>query len=435
MASPDQLKRFGLQLQSRRDAILEDWRAKVHADPKLVTGSSLPAAQLNDHLTALLENFERQLCGTPDDGHDTSEQLQVGDAAAHGLHRWQQGFDLAELVRELGRLNESVVAEINASGSRPALSAPLLIAAVHGMWAKLYSVVTSSSADQYFRLQQLEATGHLKDLEQAVATAHALEAERAALWQQAAHDLRGNLSVVSLATAGLAAATDRPDLRGKFLGSLDRNVRSLSSLLEDVTSLARLQGGFEIRSVSPLNVPELLTDVAAAMEGFAEGRHLFIKLAGPDDLAVSGDGTKVRRIVQNLILNAIRYTQHGGITVRWGKEPQQGALRWFVEVEDTGPGLQAGPGSPLAGAINVASELSRDVQKAEALGQISHVSVEASAPVMSSGGPAVSPPGEGIGLSIVKRLCTLLDATIEVDSRQQRGTTFKILFPLSYALP
>ena len=40
--------------------------------------------------------------------------------------------------------------------------------------------------------------------------------------------------------------------------------------------------------------------------------------------------------------------------------------------------------------------------------------------------------GEGIGLSIVKRLCTLLDATIEVDSKPQRGTRFTILLPLRY---
>ena len=434
MRSSDQLRLFGLRLQSRREAILDDWRARVLGDPKLVTGGSLPPAQLNDHLNALLEDFERQLCA---DGvsNEEAEKLQVGDAAAHGLHRWQQGFDLAELVRELGRLNESVIAEIHASARERGLDSPVLVEQVQGLWASLYSVATSSSAAQYFRLQQLEATGHLKDLEQALADLRALESQRAILWQQAAHDLRGSVTVVSFATAGLEATADKPEVHQKFLGSLGRNVRSLTSLLEDVTSLARLQGGFEVRAVAALNVAELLKDLGNAMHGLADEKGLFIKLSGSEDLVVRADGTKVSRIIQNLILNSIRYTPRGGITIRWGRDPQEGASRWFVDVEDTGPGLQTGPGSPLAGAINVASEQAREVQKAEAAGRINHVTDEESAPVMTTGGPPIAQPGEGIGLSIVKRLCTLLDATIEVESSQQRGTTFRVLFPLDYPPP
>jgi hypothetical protein len=57
----DRLSDFGKRLAERRADILANWTAKVGADPKLLTGASLPLAQLHDHLAALLEDFETRL--------------------------------------------------------------------------------------------------------------------------------------------------------------------------------------------------------------------------------------------------------------------------------------------------------------------------------------------------------------------------------------
>ena len=429
----DRLSAFGKRLAERRPDILANWAAKVDADPKLLTGASLPLAQLHDHLTALLEDFEARLGIVGKAARQAAEDVQAGDAAAHGLHRWQQGFDLAEVVRELGRLNETVVAEIDRCATEPLLEGHDLSSEVHRIWAGIYSVATSSSVEQFFKLQQIEAAGHVQDLEQALESLQTLEAQRASLWQQAAHDLRGNLSVVSLVAAGLATPVGMAEKRERFLASLDRNVRALHSLLEDVTSLARLQGGQEVRIVAPLDVAQLVRDLAAAMETLAQERGLLLTLDGPHEFPVVGDAIKIRRIVSNLLLNALRYTIRGGVTLRWGEDPHPDAPRWFVEVEDTGPGFQLGPSTPLAGAISIASDQSSEVAQAERDGEVIHVA-QAQAPA------AAAPPdaggrrsgGEGIGLSIVKRLCTLLDATIEIDSQPHRGTRFTILLPLRY---
>ncbi len=429
----ERLSAFGKRLAERRADVLANWAAKVEADPKLLTGASLPLAQLHDHLAALLEDFETRLGMVGSTARQAAKHAQAGDAAAHGLHRWQQGFDLAEVVRELGRLNETVVAEIDRCAAEPPLQGHDLSSEVHRVWAGIYSIATSSSVEQFFKLQQIEAAGHVLDLEQALESLQTLETQRASLWQQAAHDLRGNLSVVSLVAAGLATPVGMADKRERFLGSLDRNVRALQSLLEDVTSLARLQGGQEVRSVAPLDAARLMRDLAAAMESVALERGLLLTLAGPAELPVEGDAIKIRRIVSNLLLNALRYTIRGGVTLRWGHDPEPDAPRWFVEVEDTGPGFQLGPTTPLADAIGIASGQSSDMAQAERDGAVLHV---AQAEV-----PAVTAPaqaghrrtgGEGIGLSIVKRLCTLLDATIEIDSQPHRGTRFTILLPLRY---
>ena len=430
----ERLSAFGKRLAERRADILANWAARVDADPRLLTGASLPLVQLHDHLAALLEDFEARLGIVGQAARQAAEGVQAGDAAAHGLHRWQQGFDLAEVVRELGRLNETVVVEIDRCAGEHPLEGHELSSEVHRIWAGIFSVATTSSVEQFFKLQQIEAAGHVQDLEQALESLQTLESQRASLWQQAAHDLRGNLSVVSLVAAGLATPVGMAEKRDRFLASLDRNVRALHSLLGDVTSLARLQGGQEIRSVAPLDASLLIRDLVAAMDNLAHERGLVLTLDGPVAFPVEGDAIKIRRIVSNLLLNALRYTIRGGVTLRWGHDPHPDAPRWFVDVEDTGPGFQLGPTTALAGAIGVASEQASDVAQAELAGEVIHVA-QAQAPATTA--PPSAPDrrsgGEGIGLSIVKRLCTLLDATIEVDSRPERGTRFTILLPLRYA--
>ena len=431
----DQRVALATHLGKRHDAILAAWRRRVSGDPKLTSGAALPRTQLHDHIPALLEDFERRLRATDAPARAAAESEQKGDAAAHGLHRWQQGFDLSEVTRELGRLNECVVAELDAlPGADPALE-PATMADARRIWAELYSIAVSTSASQYFKLEQLEVSGHLSDLEQALASLRDLERERGVLWQQAAHDLRGNLGVVVMATAGLTSDRASADMRERFLASLDRNVRALHRLLEDVTSLARLQGGQEVRRLADMDASQLLLDLADGMQAMAQERQLFLKFDGPPSFPVVGDAIKTRRIVQNLLLNAIKYTRRGGVSVTWGSNPAgSDAARWFIQIEDTGPGLDRGPNAPLTSALGTATALAKESAASAVNGDVTHIERERSALPSPRAGTESAPaqPGEGIGLSIVKRLCTLLDATLEVDSRPGIGTRFRILLPRRY---
>ena len=61
------------------------------------------------------------------------------------------------------------------------------------------------------------------------------------------------------------------------------------------------------------------------------------------------------------MLNAIKYTEQGGVTVSWGDIDGGDAERWFVQVLDTGPGFHAGPGSQLAGALEEATDQARQI--------------------------------------------------------------------------
>jgi len=216
---------------------------------------------------------------------------------------------------------------------------------------------------------------------------------------------------------------------------LQKNLSSLHSLLEDVMDLARLQAGHEHRQVKAFDAAPLLRDLCERMQPLAEERGLFLKMEGPSKLPVEGDAVKTQRIAQNLLFNALKYTPSGGVTVSWGDSRQNDAHRWMLCVEDTGPGFHAGPGAPMAGALGDATEEARQVEETARTG-IKGTATPAEAPA-SDAAPVDDRPvhqegGEGIGLSIVKRLCELLDATIEMDSVPGEGTSLRIVFPRHY---
>jgi len=426
-------------LKRRRGVILQAWRTAVTSDPTLTSGAALPRAQLHDHIPALLVDFERALAGGDMAGSDLAESTNdqephQGDAAAHGLHRWQQGFDLAEVTRELGRLNECVVVELEAYAASQPGPDPAAMAQARWIWAQQCGDAISASVSQYFQLQQMEASSHIRDMEQALQSLRELEQERAHLWQQAAHDLRGGLGVVATATAGLASPKASEPMRDSFLRLLDRNVGSLSHLLNDVTSLARLQGGLEHRKLELIDAAAVLATLCEDLQPDAQQRGLYLKFNGTAALPVEGDAVKTRRIAQNLVINAIKYTRSGGVTVSCGDCPSGDPERWFFEVSDTGPGFHAGPDAQLAGALEAATDQARQVATDHATGAVTHVNVDLAdaspSPVVAWSVPQQA--GEGIGLSIVKRLCDLLDATTELQSEVGVGTTFRILLPRRY---
>jgi signal transduction histidine kinase len=414
-------------LGGRRENILKTWRRGVRADPALTSSDSLPQQDLYDHIPALLATFDHELRRWRSASSRPAQDEVQTSAAAHGLQRWQQGYDLREVTRELGKLNECVVAELEAFASSTQAASNGAMSEARRLWASICSTGIEESVGQYFHLQQREAAGHVNDLERALNEVQLLEQRRADLWRQAAHDLRGNLGVVANASVGLTHTGLQEASRSEVVRILLRNVSSLHHLLEDVTSLARLQAGCEIRHVEPLDVANILQQLCEGMRPMAKERHLFLNCEGPAGFAADGDPVKIRRIAQNLVLNAIKFTREGGVTVSWGDSPSCDDTRWEMCIKDTGPGIQSRSAEPIAQALQLAH--------AQQPGQDDGIEPPAAAFASDPGEPlqaARMPAGEGIGLSIVKRLCELLDASLDMTSEAGRGTTFRILLPRRY---
>ena len=409
-------------LAKRRSALLQQWRAAVIADTTLTSGSALPRVQLDDHVPFVLEAFERQLLPEGQAAIEQSSAATVECANAHGLHRWQQGYKLQEVVRELGYLNRVMIAELDAFGHMNK-GDDHVMAAARQSWAAAYTTGVEQSTSQFFKLQQAESLGHVTDLEAAMTALTEVDKQRAVLWEQMAHDLRGNVGVVAVATRALSVPNATADARERFTTTLERNVDSLRHLLDDVTTLSRLQAGVEKLKVEQFQPGVLIQSLCDGLQAMAEQRGLYLRTVEPaHGMKVQGDAVKVRRLAQNLIINALKYTQEGGVVVSWANCEGKDTARWRLTVKDTGPGIHAGPASPLAEALKDATNIANETADQS----------RADAAAVSPAQPAAQAPGEGIGLSIVKRLCEVLDATMEVKSDARWGSEFTILLPKSY---
>ena len=428
----DQLALLASHLRSRRAAVLEAWRHSVDHDPELTAPSALPRTKFNDHIPELLDAYERKLHAGVGHEESASDERAKEGAAGHGLQRWQQGYHLREVTREWGHLHLCLVDELKNYFSAHPSPALAVIAIAWRALAELCSRGVSESTAQYFHLQQSEATGHVRDLEQTLGEVKELENRRAELVRQAAHDLRGQLGVVKNATTGLTRGSIPEAMRDEFLQLLQKSVASLHSMLDDVMDLARLQAGHELRDIKTFDAGAMLKDLYGHLRHVATERGLYLNAKGPDALTIQGDAVKIRRIAQNILINALKYTQEGGVTLCWGDSSKDDPERWVLCVEDTGPGFHAGPGAPLFGALEAATREADAVETNAGNAKVGNKSEVRTASVRSDPRPIHQEQGEGIGLSIVKRLCELLDASVEIESEPGKGTTFRVVLPRRY---
>jgi signal transduction histidine kinase len=441
-----ELSALGQYLSARRNEVLRNWQLSVEMDPELTTSSSLSRAQFNDHIPQVLDAFELRLQAENPTEREEAFAEQKKSAAEHGLHRWQQGYNQRETIREWGHLHYCVLNELEAFGRAHTQFSPGVMLIARRALVRLCSEGVSESAARYEQLQRTEAASRVLDLENALQQLQSLDRQRAETWREAAHDLRGTVHVISSASTMLAKEAEVDPNRVTASQILQRSVASLRGLLTDLMDLARLEAGQEKRHVTRFDAAELLREFCDTFQPIAAQRKLFLKCEGPRSLPVEGDSVKILRIAQNLVLNALKATESGGVRVLWEERTISGVQQWLLSVLDTGPGFQEhSAAAPLEQALRQATAEAHEAEaRAESRGDAtanpdpapmlkseSKPLADGKAAKMASIGTA----GEGIGLSIVKRLCELLDATLELETAPGAGTTFRVVFPGGYSAP
>ena len=272
--------------------------------------------------------------------------------------------------------------------------------------------------------QQQQWLDELDSSRQSVDTLTTLRAslnQRTELLRSVSHDLRGNFGIINGALSLLEMANSESE-RTQMMAMVLRNVKQATGLLTDLLDLARLETGQQQRMVASFNAGLFLTELGQSLRPIANEQELALVLSGPDTLVVENDRQLVYRMGQNLIMNALKYTHQGSVTVQWGGAED----RWWFEVLDTGPGLD----QELVAHLNSNNVTRSDVTRSDVTrSDVTRSDVTRSDVTRSD----VTPQrGEGIGLRIVRELAQLLEARLEVSTETGVGTRFIVSLPLRY---
>lgn len=326
-----QLQALADHFGARRQEVLDAWRRASLADPTLTTANALPRAQFENHIPEVLHQWLLHLRTLPDGeagGKNEAGVTRHEVESKHRVQRWQQGYRLTELLREWGLLHLVLAHEIAAFSVGQPGGAPTIQTVAHRELIKLINEGISTSATRYAEMQQVEASGRANDLELIITNLRSLESKRTQLIHQAVHDLRGNVQSVGNVAELLSAADLAGPERKEFGVMLRQGIESVSGMLGDLMQLARLEAGREKLTVAPFDAARVVLELCNTTRPRVSARGLYLETDGPPSLPVEGDANKVRRTLQNLLLNALKYTETGGITVSWGREPRH----WWVKV-------------------------------------------------------------------------------------------------------
>jgi signal transduction histidine kinase len=159
------------------------------------------------------------------------------------------------------------------------------------------------------------------------------EEVRGRLFVNISHDFRTPLALIHSEAEALERDGSPPE-RGPGLERIRRHAQALADLTNELLELARLEAGKTPCSPSDFDVRELLEEVGAQMSGPDQGR---VQVAAGDHLPVRADVGHVRRIVANLVANALRYAK-GSAAVRLKASRVEGG-HVVIDVEDDGPGV------------------------------------------------------------------------------------------------
>ena len=218
---------------------------------------------------------------------------------------------------------------------------------------------------------------------------------RRSLTADVAHELRTPLSILQGNLEGILDGVYQPD--AEHIDLLLDETRRLNRLVEDLRTLSLAEAGQLSLQHEPVDLAELLGDVATSFSGQAEASGVNLKVTiepGPEALIVTGDAGRLDQVLNNLVANALQHTLAGGtITLSAARSPGGMCLK----VADNGRGI------PAEDLPNIFDRFWRGDERRQS--------------------------GTGLGLAIARQLVQAHGGSISVESQLNQGSTFTINLP------
>jgi two-component system, OmpR family, sensor histidine kinase SaeS len=228
-----------------------------------------------------------------------------------------------------------------------------------------------------------------------------LEARRRDLITMVSHDLRTPLASLRVMVEAIDdGVVDDRDTVERYVAEMRRATVQLTSMVDDLFELSQLDAGAIAAETARVPFMSVASSAIAAVAVQAErkGLHLDADVVSASEAVTS---PRVERVLQNLLVNAVRHTPADG-TVRLSADLS--ADRLSIAVEDTGPGIDE------ADLRSVFEPFFR-------------------------GDPARSGQGAGLGLALAKRIVEALGGSIQAANREPSGARFEVVVPIPTAVP
>jgi Na+/proline symporter/signal transduction histidine kinase len=254
---------------------------------------------------------------------------------------------------------------------------------------------TNETLEQRVRERTEELVRLNAELEKAKAVAEDADQSKTRFLAAASHDILQPLNAARLYATSLRERAEHAGETGVLAGNLDTSLEAVEEILTALLDISRLDAGAMKAEFSSFQLGELLTQLRVEFEPLAREKGLSLVFM-PCSLAVRSDRRMLRRLLQNLISNAIKYTPRGRVLV--GCRRRGGFVS--IEVWDTGLGI------PASKQQDVFREFERLAPAAK------------------------SARGLGLGLSIVERLSRVMDHRVTLASTPGKGSMFAVEAPI-----
>lgn len=297
--------------------------------------------------------------------------------------------DINDLDR-LKRINQALMSRVERAMDQQGNAFSLFQTAIN-----LENRVKTRTEELRATLRRLEQSNI--DLVSAKENAERANISKTRFLAAASHDVLQPLNAAHLSISALAELQTSDEGR-KLVRQVERSLETMDDLLRTLLDISKLDAGVVQPEFSDVALESLLAGLKSDFQPLAEKKGLRLRFR-PSAASVRSDRTLLRRILQNIISNAIRYTSDGGVLV--GLRRRGGMA--CIDIVDTGCGI------PDHERDAVFDEFHR---------------VETPFHGDASGG------GLGLGLSIVRRMVDALDHRLTFSSRMGRGTVFRLELPL-----